>query len=51
MYAQFEEAGLIVGTEEWEEAQEQKYLQMIGEEGDIGGKADHGQASQFGRLI
>lgn len=44
MYAQFEAAGLIVGTEEWEEAQEKRYLQMIGEgNGDAGRERDNGQ--------
>lgn len=33
MYAQFEAAGLIVGTDEWKKLQEQKYLQMIEEDG------------------
>lgn len=34
MYAQLEDAGLIVGTEEWEARQEEKYMQMIGKLGE-----------------
>lgn len=34
MYAQLEDAGLIVGTEEWEARQEEKYIQMISKAGD-----------------
>lgn len=46
MYAQFEEAGLIVGTEEWEKLQEQKDRQMMEQEGDgdAGREKDSGQA-------
>lgn len=36
MYTQFEAAGLIVGTEEWMEQQEQKYRQMMGEDSSDG---------------
>lgn len=31
MYAQFEAAGLIVGTDEWTDLQEQKYRKMMEE--------------------
>ncbi len=43
MYAQFEVAGLIVGTEEWEELQERKYLQMIGEGSSDGVQGENNQ--------
>lgn len=43
MYAQFEEAGLIVGTEEWKEQQEQKYLQMLGEGSSDGMQGENNQ--------
>lgn len=50
VYTQFEEAGLIVGTEEWEEAQEQKCRQMMGEgDGDAGREKDIGKAALAGR--
>ncbi len=32
MYAQFEAAGLIVGTDEWKELQEEKNRQLMEEE-------------------
>ena len=53
MYAQFEEAGLIVGTEEWKERQVQKYRKMMeqGGESDADEQADHGQALLTGRLL
>lgn len=46
MYAQLEEAGLIVGTDEWEELQERKLWQGTGRGGDpyAGRENDNGQA-------
>ncbi len=46
MYAQFEAAGLIVGTDEWEELQERKLWQGTCREGDTyaGRERDIGQA-------
>lgn len=53
MYAQLEEAGLILDTEEWKELQEQKYQKMMEQEGeaDAGRKADYGKTLLFGRLL
>ncbi len=44
MYAQLEDAGLIVGTEEWEARQEEKYIQIVGKQGekiDVGRERNH----------
>lgn len=53
MYAQFEAAGLIVGTEEWMKLQEQKHLQVMDlEDGrGAGREEDIGQAVHIGRFL
>ena len=53
MYAQLEAAGLIRDTEEWKEAQAQKYRKMMeqGGESDADRQKDPGQALLFGRLL
>ena len=52
MYAQLEEAGLINGTEEWEEMQENKFRKMIEREGEADAEREaDGQALLSGRFL
>lgn len=44
MYAQLENAGLIVGTEEWKEKLEEKLCPFGKEKEDAGRETDNGQA-------